>query len=229
MSFLPTYAGVLDLLPVVSWLWLRGKCRYCNKAIGIQYPMVEIMVALAFIGSYLAWPYDFDHKGMFLLATWLVSIVILTALLIYDIKWMILPNVLVFPLIAIAVIQVVSVATFFDGGAGTLLQACGGLAVAGGIFYVLFQLSGGNWIGGGDVKLGFALGLIVGTPLQGALVLFLAAVGGSVWSVPALLTKRLNRASKIPFGPFLIVATALVVLFGQSIVDWYLHDLLLLP
>ncbi len=221
--------GVMDLLPVVSWLWLRGRCRYCRATISAQYPLVELAMAAVFVGSYLLWPYTFDTQGIFLLSMWLLALVLLMALLIYDFRWMLLPNRLVFPLIGLGVIQVLVVAIVFDGGLRSVLAALFGLAVAGGIFFVLFQVSKGRWIGGGDVKLGFALGLILGSPLQAALLLFVASLLGCLVAVPGLVRKKLSRASRIPFGPYLIVAMLLVVLCGRIVTDWYVHDLLLLP
>jgi prepilin signal peptidase PulO-like enzyme (type II secretory pathway) len=95
------------------------------------------------------------------------------------------------------------------------------VVVGGGIFYLLFQISGGKWIGGGDVKLGWLLGLAVGTPVMSLLFIFLAAVGGTLLTLPLLVTKRVNRSSLIPFGPFLIAGAVIAVLFGSSIVHWY--------
>jgi prepilin signal peptidase PulO-like enzyme (type II secretory pathway) len=217
-----------DLLPVVSWLSLQGKCRYCHKPISWQYPLVETSTALLFVCSYLWWPLDLDRQGIWLLAVWLLSLVALVALTIYDIRWMLLPNRIVFPLIAIATIGVLGNTILSNHGLHVLLRALGGLAVAGGIFYVLFQVSNGKWIGGGDVKIGFALGLLLGGPIEAFLMLFLASLLGLVVSLPALFTKKTQLSGKIPFGPFLIAATIITVLFGSSLIDWYTQTFLYL-
>jgi prepilin signal peptidase PulO-like enzyme (type II secretory pathway) len=96
-----------------------------------------------------------------------------------------------------------------------------GLAVLGGLFYLLFQISRGKWIGGGDVKLGFVLGLLVGGPGMSILVLFLASTAGTLVTMPLLVTGRAKRTSRIPFGPFLLLATFIVQLFGTSLSAWY--------
>ena len=93
--------------------------------------------------------------------------------------------------------------------------------VGGGLFYVLFQVSKGKWIGGGDVKLGWVLGLFLATPGRSFLMIFLAATLGSLVSLPLLAGKRLHKNSVLPFGPFLIIAAIIVQLFGHSILHWY--------
>jgi len=217
-----------DLLPVISWLMLGGKCRYCRKTIGWQYPFIELITAGLFVASYVWWPYAFDAKGVWLLGVWLTSLVGLVALIVYDIRWMLLPNRIVFPLIAIAAAGVVG-RTFFAGeGVHTLLSALTGLSIAGGLFYVLFQVSGGRWIGGGDVKLGFALGLLLGGAGEAFLMLFFASILGLIVSLPAVLLKKTQLSGKIPFGPFLITSTIVVKFFGGVIIAWYTDTFLYL-
>jgi prepilin signal peptidase PulO-like enzyme (type II secretory pathway) len=140
---------------------------------------------------------------------------------------MLLPNKLVFPLIGLAlVMQLISIAHNWRGW-GLLVSLALAVVIGGGVFYAIFQVSDGKWIGGGDVKLGFLLGLLVGTPAKSLLVIFLAAVLGTVVSLPMLLSKKLQRTSTIPFGPFLIVAGIVAVLFGDSIINWYTNTFLL--
>lgn len=216
-----------DLVPVLSWLMLRGRCRYCHKPISAQYPIVEAATAALFLASYAFWPYAFIGGQWVVFGLWLVLAVGLMALLIYDLRWMMLPNKLVFPLTGVALLM--QVANFFSDwkGWGQLLNVVLAVAVGGGIFYVLFQVSDGNWIGGGDVKLGFMLGLMVGTPSKSVLLIFLASVLGSLVSFPLLVNKKLGRKSTIPFGPFLIVAGVITVLLGTQIIHWYTHTLIL--
>lgn len=217
-----------DLLPLVSWMSVGGKCRYCKKHISWQYPLIELVTAGLFVASYLWWPLELNSKGIWLLAIWLTSLVGLIALVIYDIKWMLLPNKIVFPLIGVAGVGILGHALIFDGGVHTLLMGLVDLSIAGGIFYVLFQLSNGKWIGGGDVKLGFALGLLLPGPGEAFLMLFLASILGLVCSLPVILIKRSKLSSKIPFGPFLIISTVVVKLFGTSLINWYTRTFLYL-
>ncbi len=214
-----------DLLPLFSWLFLGGKCRYCRKPIGWQYPLVEAATAVLFVASYLWWPQGFDNRGIFELAIWLVALVAFMALIVYDLRWMLLPNKIVFPLTGLAIFKVFGVAILFGGGVHSILNALFGLLIAGGIFYVLFQVSDGKWIGGGDVKLGFALGLLLGGPTLAMLMLFVASLLGTLVALPGLLAKRLKRTSVLPFGPFLILGTMITMLFGTALITWYEHRL----
>ncbi len=219
----------IDLLPVVSWLWLRGRCRYCKAPIGWQYPLVELVVAILYVGSYIFWPYTLNALGAAAFGCWLVACVRLVALLVYDVRWMLLPNVLVFPLIAVTGLQALLLQVSKGLTVASLVGVLGAVLIGGGLFYILFQVSDGRWIGGGDVKLGWAIGLLVMTPLMACLVLFMASLLGLLVSLPGVVLKKVNLASRIPFGPYLIAATILVFLFGQPIVDWYQLHLLLMP
>lgn len=210
----------LDLIPVLSWLSLRGKCRYCHKPIHWQYPLVELSVAVSFILSYAFWPYEFTAAGVVRFAIWLFALVCFHALVVYDLRWMLLPNKIVFPLTVIAGLGVI-VASIVSRDPSLLVDGVLGLAVAGGIFYVLFQISNGKWIGGGDVKLGFALGLLLASPMLGFLMLFVASLLGTLYALPGMVSGRLNRTSRVPFGPFLIISTIIVQLLGNRIIEWY--------
>lgn len=211
-----------DLVPVFSWLALWGKCRYCEAAISWQYPVVELLVAILFIVSYVWWPYQLvDWLGYSLFGLWAVALVLFVALAIYDLRWYLLSNRLVWPLTglatAYAAVRVadhvtVPIVAAFVLGAGVLF----------GVFYALFTLSDGRWIGGGDVKLAIALGLFAGSPLQALLVMFFASVLGLLGALPGMLRGKLGVTSRVPFGPFLLAATVIVVLFGPSLMDWYL-------
>jgi len=210
-----------DLVPVLSWVWLRGKCRYCHKPISAQYPIVEASTALLFVLSYHYWPYVIHGAQIAAFSLWLAILLGLIALFVYDVRWMLLPNKLVFPLTALAAIMQLIIVLNDWQGWGKLLSIAVAVLIGGGIFYVLFQVSNGRWIGGGDVKLGFLLGLLVATPAKSLLVIFLAGLLGSLVTLPLVISKKLGRTSTIPFGPFLIVAGIIAVLFGNQIIDWY--------
>lgn len=214
-----------DLVPVLSWLSLRGKCRYCQKPISWQYPLVELLTAVLFLVSYLFWPYVWQGLGIYLFVFWLIFMVAFMALAVYDLRWQILPNKIIFPLIVLAIIQVLGQLVFYGGSLGFLLGLLYAVLIDSGIFYVLFQLSRGAWIGGGDVKLGVVLGILATGPFRAVLLLFLASCLGSLASIPLLAAGK--RKARISFGPFLLAAAVLVVLFGDSIISWYTRTLLL--
>lgn len=215
-----------DLVPVLSWLYLRGKCRYCAKPIQDS-PAVELLVPLLFVASYILWPQMFVGEGLLTFALWLIFIVGFTVLAVYDFKWFLLPDKVVFPLMALAVVQVLTVAIFYQQFWPTVLGAVYAVIVLSGLFFVLHALSKGTWIGFGDVKLAVVLGLLAGGPFEAVLLLFVASMSGLLVSLPMLVAGRANRKAHIPFGPFLLFATVVVVLFGAEIIDWYKRLLLL--
>lgn len=213
--------AVRDLLPVISWLWLRGKCRYCQAPIP-DTPLAELAVPIFLVTSYLWWPWLLGSvMSWAIFAVWGLCIVAFTALLLYDLKWFLLPNRIVFPLIGLSLVFRVLLAIQADDWLGTLLGGLWGVLVLAGLFYALFVLSNEQWIGGGDVKLAIALGLLAGGPVMAMVLLFFASAGGTVAALPLAVRGKSVRGVRVPFGPFLIVATIATVLFGQLILDWY--------
>ncbi len=210
-----------DLIPVLSWVYLRGKCRYCRTSISSQYPIIEIVTAGLFIASYKWWPDQITDYHIAVFTIWLFLLTGLIALAVYDIRWKLLPNRIVYPLIYLAFVQAVVRVVFSTNPLHSMLYGVLAVIIGGGIFYILYQISGGKWIGGGDIRLGALLGLIVFSPSEAFLMIFLASFMGSILSLPVLLTGRIKKDTKIPFGPFLIAATIITVLFGNHIIHWY--------
>ena len=216
-----------DLVPVFSWLALGGKCRYCKKPISVQYPLVEAATAAMFLASYYWWPMQLTGLQVVAFGLWFVILTGLMALMVYDFKWQLLPNRIIFPLYYVAgAFALVNAADASNEGLA-LLSTIFAVAIGGGIFYLIFQVSRGAWIGGGDVKLGWLLGAIVGTPTKSFLFIFLAAFLGTLASIPLLLSKKLSKSSTIPFGPFLIIGAIITYLFGSQIIRWYQHTFML--
>jgi prepilin signal peptidase PulO-like enzyme (type II secretory pathway) len=217
-----------DLVPVVSWLLLRGRCRYCKKPIDDS-PLVEIGVAAYFVSSYLFWPAVLDGwYQITLFVLWLIYGVALTILFVYDLKWYLLPDKVVLPLIIIGAAQAVLVQLVTASSFGeAVLEIVLSVGAIGGVYYMLYIVSGGKWVGFGDVKLGIFIGLVLGWQLA-LLAVVLANVIGFLIVVPGMLLGKLKRTSRIPFGPLLITAFVITGLWGQQIIDWY-FSLLLLP
>lgn len=213
-----------DLVPLLSWAMLAGKCRYCRRPIGLQAPLLEVVTAGLFVLSYLCWPYTIHNSfglSWLILILWLGMLVGLVLLAVYDLRWMLLPDKVVYPLQALAAVYVVCGVMALDLGLRGVAHAMLGVVVIAGLFWAIYQLSRGEWIGGGDVKLGVVLGLLAGGPLKAGLILFVSSLLGSAVGIPAMLIGKQGRNTKIPFGPFLILATIVVVLFGSSMIDWY--------
>lgn len=208
-----------DLIPVVSWVTLRGKCRYCNKPIDDS-PLSELVTAVAFITSYLYWPANLDGAEWISFGIWLMITVGLVALFVYDVRWLILPNRIIFPLIGLAMLLRINQ---LAQGAEVLFvvrESAVGVLVGGGFFYLLFQLSKGKWIGGGDVKLGFLMGLILG-PKAAMFGLMFGFYSASLFILPLWVIKKVDRKSQIPFGPFLILGLFVVMLWFDELNRWF--------
>lgn len=211
-----------DLVPILSWVLLRGRCRYCRKPISWQYPLVEVATAAVFLASYVFWPYDLTSGvQQAVLGLWLAAVVALMALLVYDLKWMLLPNKIMVPLAAIALISAIIVVLGSDDTPRALADSITSVTVSGGLFMALFQLSKGEWIGGGDVKLGAALGLLLAQPELAFIMLFGASLLGLLVALPSVLRRKATFNSKLPFGPYLITAAVLAQLFGAELIAWY--------
>lgn len=208
-----------DLVPVLSWLWLRGKCRYCHAKIQDN-PLAEVATGVLFALSYAVWPLGFHGVGLFQFVLWLVFVVGFVALAVYDLRWMLLPNRIVFPLMALAALQTL-VAALWLRAWPQLYEPLLGAALIFGLFWGLYQVSKGAWIGGGDVKLAAVLGLLAGTPFRSFLLLFFASLIGTLVSLPLLSKGKKGLGVHIPFGPYLLLATIIVVLYGASIAGWY--------
>jgi prepilin signal peptidase PulO-like enzyme (type II secretory pathway) len=211
-----------DLVPILSWLFLKRKCRYCKQPISWQYPFVELGVALLFVLSYIFWPDSLlaTRYSLLMFMSWLIILVGLVALVVYDIKWMLLPDKIVFPLIGIALLSLI-VQFILGRPLNDIYGILWAVAIGGGIFGLIFLASRGKWIGGGDVKLGLLLGIVVAMPEYAFLLLFIASLAATLFSLPLLIAKKLKKNSKVPFGPFLILACIVVVLFGSRMIAAY--------
>lgn len=209
-----------DLIPVYSWLSLKGRCRYCKQKIGNFELFSELGLAGFFVLSYIFWPFDLSGTFEILrFATWLVVGVILAIMFAYDFKWFLLPDVLLNALIIIGLAN--SLAIFSQSGfeLGTLYSILGGVGILSGLYLFIYIISRGQWIGFGDVKLGLALALILGDWRLAFMALFLANLIGTIIVMPGLISGKLGRMQHIPFGPLLIAGTVLVYLFGVRLLE----------
>lgn len=212
-----------DLLPLASWLSTGGKCRYCNKPIGAMEPLVELSTGLLFIVSYVAWTSGMTPwQSVAELIMWLIICVMFAILFCYDFRWYILPDRVIFPLIAVATvlasIRIVTAGEPWEVAIGVIAAT----VILSGLYWALWHISRGKWIGFGDVKLGLALALMLADWKLALLALFLANVIGCVIVIPAMLMGKAGRATRIPFGPLLIIGAVTAALGGEWFIDWYL-------
>ena len=210
--------GFFDLIPVINFLFLRGQCRYCHGKINWQYPLVEIACGLGFLA--IAYWVEGGWNGKI----WLAGLFFLgLAIFVYDLKYLLIPN----SFIVAGLIWILAW-VFFLSQVDLVSRLIGGLiggAMLFSFFFFLYLASSGTWIGGGDVKLGFILGLLLGWQL-GLVALFTAYILGAVIGVALILLKRFSFKSQVPFGPFLILGTVIALVWGQEIFRWYTNLIL---
>ncbi|MDP2741311.1 MAG: prepilin peptidase, partial [bacterium] len=202
-----------DLFPVFSFVFLRGKCRDCHKKISIQYPLVEIFTALIFLlvfNKFSVIPNLIGNPGF---KFWIPAFAGMTAYLIflfytacslivifvYDLKHYLIPDKVLFPAILLALIFSFQNTSYF-------INSLLAVAVASGFFLTIFLVSGGRWMGFGDVKLAILMGLLLGLPNVLA-ALFIAFFFGAIISIVLIIFGKKGLKSEIPFGPFLIAGT----------------------
>ncbi|MFT8889248.1 MAG: prepilin peptidase [Ethanoligenens sp.] len=198
-----------DLFPVFSYIFLRGRCRYCGAKISIQYPLIELLNAAAYFTLYLL----VGFGTAFILYAAFCSALIVAAVI--DAKTQTIPNGVVLFLCVVGVASLILLRnlSFYD--------RLFGLMVGGAPLLAASVLSKGG-MGLGDVKLAAACGLVLGW--QGTLLaLFIACVSAAVYGLVMLSLHKKQLHSAIAFGPFLAAAFAVSLLWGERILTWYLH------
>lgn len=214
-----------ELIPIISWLALRGRCLHCKAPISPQYPLVEAGMSIVFVLSYIYWPETLSLSGQWLIfSTWLISSVGLMALAVYDLRYMLLPNKIIYPTLVVGVAGRGSYTVVFSNRPlHALAMWAASIVIASGLFWLIFEISKGKWIGFGDVRLGLITGTILASPSLAWSMLFFGSLLGTLFALPGLMRSHKSLSHKLPFGPFLIAATMFVLLFGQPIIDWYKH------
>jgi len=207
-----------DLVPIVSFMLLKGKCRYCQKPISWQYPLVEMTTGILFavIFYYHALPINAGHS--FLLTRDLIAVSALIGIFVYDLKFMEIPDEI--SLLAIFFIFIFG----WLGGASVVSMLIGGL-VGFGFFAVQYFVSRGKWLGGGDLRLGVLMGVLLGWPIV-IFAIFLAYIGGAIVSVGLMITKKATPKTAVPLGVFLAPAAMVFMIFGQAFTLWYFKGLI---
>ncbi len=247
-----------DLIPLLSFIWLLGKCRYCHKKIGIEYVVVEVIMGAVI--AFVFWQ-SFSNlqaiTGYALLVTVLnlifkvFFITVLAILFITDIKEMFIPDRVILPSIIIA-FGILLVTTAYKVGylyyflsqtvigqkllpphsdyfyrhalvaaEPLYLGVLMGLLI-GGFFWGLIIITKGKGMGGGDVKLGALMGLVLGFP-GSLLALMLAFLSGAIFSIGLIILGKKHFGQSIPFGPFLVLGSLIALFWGNKILDWYLN------
>lgn len=216
-----------DLLPLVSWLMLRGRCRYCKKFIGWTELLLEIGLGLLFSLSLMFWLADITQPWQVVsLSIWLTGLTLLAILFVYDLRWQLLPDVINVPFIILgAMFAAVQLSLSSDITAHAWSLA-GSLATLSGVYALLYLFSyirygeERTWVGFGDVKLCLGLALFLGDWLLAFATLFAANFIGTLLVLPPMLMGKLKANARIAFGPLLIVGFLVAWFCRQAIFDW---------
>ncbi len=203
-----------DNIPLISYLILKGRCRYCGSGISMQYPLVEALNAVLYIVMYIKYGFGVDFVFYSLISSVLLVVIFI------DLKEMIIPDSLVLCVLILSVVHKIF-NYFFYGLSFGLLDSVLGLLAAGGVFLIIVLVSRGG-MGGGDVTLIGALGFVLGLRYI-LLTIFLSFILGAVISVFLLAAKIKTRKDPIPFGPFIVTGFFITILWGQDIINLYFN------
>jgi len=206
-----------DLIPVFSFLFLRGKCRYCRKPISLQYPLVEIATGILFLLIF-----NFQLCNLAGPSFGLIITCFLIIIFVYDLKHFIIPDKIIFPAIGIALIYNFYQLLTTHYPLSTVLNNLYAAFGASVFFLFIVLVSRGKWMGVGDIKLAFLMGLLLGFPNILA-ALFLGFLIGAIIGIGLILAKRKTMKSEVPFGPFLVIGTFIALFWGERIIQWYLN------
>lgn len=203
-----------DNLPVVSWIMLRGKCRWCRTPISLQYPLIELAVAFLWFASFLAYGFSSHAFGAAVFGTLLLGIAII------DGRHYVIPTELNLGGLVVGV--GLSLMQGFRGFVVAVLGAAAGAAVLWVVRVVGGRVFKEEAMGWGDIYMMAMVGAFVGW--QGVLLtIFLGALVGSLVYLPLLILKK-KRV--VPFGVFLAIGAAATFVFGSDMIGWYTHFLL---
>jgi len=207
-------------IPLVSYLFLAGKCANCKKRISIRYPLVEALNALSYL--YFYWQFGLSYE----FAVFSFLLTVLLVIFFIDLDFQIIPDVITLPGILFGLAL-----SFLPGGIG-FYAALIGMLVGGGSLYLIAIL--GDWLfkkesmGGGDIKMAAMLGAFLGW--QKILLIFISSsvIGLVVSLIIMSFSAKLRKERVIPFGPFLAVAAVLAISYGDQIIDFYVNNFLTL-
>ncbi len=211
-----------DNIPILSFLVLRGKCRKCENRISVQYPIVEFVTGALFVALFLVQitNYKLQITNEFILElirNWLL-VCFMIIIFVYDLRWYLILDKVTIP--AGIIFFVLNLLLGFNWLNLIILGLIGGA-----FFLIQFLISKGQWIGGGDIRLGLLMGIALGRLDYLILAIFAAYILGSIVGVSLIVAGKKKWGSELPLGVFLSFATVITILFGNSIINWYLNIL----
>lgn len=201
-----------DNIPMLSFIFLRGRCRYCRQNISWQYPLVEFVTAVLFYLSFLNALLG-DQFFLKLAFSWLF-IIGLILVFVYDARWQLVPMNIVWPLTGILFIL-----NIFLGKSWIDMVIVGGLTAS--FFFAQYLLTRKRGLGEGDIWLGLLIGIAFTSFIEVFLSLFLAYLSGALIGLGFIFFKGKNGKTKIALGPFLAFGAIITLIWGKAIIDWY--------
>jgi len=203
-----------DNIPLLSYLLLRGKCRYCQASISIQYPIVEAITALSSFFLFITFGVSLSFIYYFSFVAALIAITVI------DLYHQIIPDVISLPGIVIGLLGslVIPQITFWSSLIG-VLSGGGSLFLVATVYQWLFKREG---MGGGDVKMLAMIGAFLGWKAV-ILTILLSSFIGSIIGITVIFIKGKDFKYAIPFGPFLALGAVISLFFGENLISWYLY------
>lgn len=207
----------LENIPLLSWLWLKGRCRDCQAPISARYPLVELLTALLSVAVAMVITPGWGTLAALLL-TW-----VLVALTFIDLDKMLLPDQLTLPLLWGGLLF--NLASGFVPLADAVIGAMAGYLVLWSLYWAFKLLTGKEGMGYGDFKLLAALGAWLGWQAL-PIILLLSSLVGAVIGISLIALQKHHQGKPIPFGPYLAIAGWIALLWGDTITRWYLTTIL---
>ena len=204
----------IENIPIISYLFLKGKCKSCGVTISPQYPLVELFTAV--LTTFIVWKFGFSWQALgAVLLTW--SLIALSGI---DIKTHLLPDNITLPLLWLGICF--NLFSTFTDIKSSIYGAIFGYLALWTVFHLFKLVTGKEGMGYGDFKLLAALGAWLGWQSLPLIILLSSAVG-AVFGVVMIATKLHERSQPIPFGPYLAVAGWIAMLYGNQLIDMYLN------
>jgi len=204
-----------DLIPVFSYLRLRGRCRYCQASVPQKLMWVELATTVIF--ALLCWHYGLSAQlGVMAFYACLFIIIF-----VIDLEHGLILNKVVYPGMVVALLLALYPWPWFSESIGMRIAYAALGGAAGFAVFLLIALVSRGGMGWGDVKLAALMGLATGFPLV-FLAIIMAAILGGIVAVALMIAKKRTRRQTIPFGPFLALAAMVTLLWGSNILNWYL-------
>lgn len=200
-------------IPVISWLFLRGRCSACGTGISFRYPFVELLTGVS--SAWLVWHFGFTlEAGLLVLLTW--ALITLTFI---DLDHQLLPDSITLPLVWMGLL--INTQGIFTSLESAVIGAAAGYLVLWSVYWLFKLLTGKEGMGYGDFKLLAAIGAWGGFQIL-PLVILLSSVVGAVLAFALIAFRRHQAQNPLPFGPYLAIAGWIAMVWGDSIISAYL-------